>query len=108
MTRRVKISVSLPADLVERIDRQVARRPGGTRSGVMEEWLRRAARADAHQELDRAIEAYYRDLREDERADDRVEAEAWIRLGAATWSARERAEDEPATGRRAARRRGRR
>lgn len=43
-TAKLKVSVTLSADLVALVDRDV-RRQKGTRSGVIEQWLRRVATA---------------------------------------------------------------
>ena len=66
---KLKVSVTLSGDLLELVDRD-ARRLNETRSGVIEQWLRRAAVATAHKELEAATAAYYLSLREAERADD--------------------------------------
>jgi hypothetical protein len=50
------------------VDRD-ARRQEGTRSGVVEQWLRRAAGASALREIEDATAAYYLSLRDDERAE---------------------------------------
>ena len=60
-TPRVKISVSLPRDLVARIDR-VARGEARSRSRVLEGWLRASARERAARELEAATIAYYESL----------------------------------------------
>ena len=75
---KVKVSVSIAADLVKLIDRQVERR-GGSRSSVMEDWLRRAARDQAHRDFDAEIDAYYETLTPDQRAED----QEWEGFGAA-------------------------
>jgi metal-responsive CopG/Arc/MetJ family transcriptional regulator len=66
---RVKISVSLPSDLVSKIDR-VARRDARSRSRVLEAWLRAAARTEAERELEAATIAYYESLTAEERDED--------------------------------------
>jgi metal-responsive CopG/Arc/MetJ family transcriptional regulator len=58
---RVKISVSLPRELVARID-QAARAEARSRSRVLEGWLRASARARAARELEAATVAYYEGL----------------------------------------------
>jgi metal-responsive CopG/Arc/MetJ family transcriptional regulator len=68
-TTKRKVSLTLSADLLEIIDRD-ARHRSDTRSGVIEQWLRRAANAAVEQELDDATAEYYLSLRRDERADD--------------------------------------
>lgn len=69
---RVKISVSLPRDLVARID-QVARAEARSRSGVLEGWLRASARERADRDLEAATIAYYESLTpEDRREEDAI------------------------------------
>lgn len=62
---RVKLSVSLPRTLVERIDR-AARASVLPRSRVLEDWLARGGRRQAQQELESATIAYYESLTPDE------------------------------------------
>ncbi len=70
---RVKISISLPADLVADVDRRAKALPSGGRSGVIETWLRRGARAQAESELREAVVAYYGARSEEEAwADERL------------------------------------
>jgi hypothetical protein len=59
---KLKVSLTLSADVVALVDRD-ARRHDGTRSGVIEQWLRRAASASAQREIEDATAAYYRSLR---------------------------------------------
>ena len=87
---RVKISVSLPSDLVARIDR-AARAEARSRSRVLEAWLRTAAREGAARELEAATIAYYESLTPEER---REEAGMTAALSAA---ARRLRVDDPAT-----------
>ena len=68
VARRAKVSVTLEKDLLAEIDRRVAR--GGTRSRVIEEWLRLAAREHARRALDAATIAYYADRTDAQRAED--------------------------------------
>lgn len=71
-TPRVKISVSLPRDLVARIDR-AARAEARSRSRVLEGWLRASARERAAQELEAATIAYYESRTpEDRREEDAI------------------------------------
>jgi metal-responsive CopG/Arc/MetJ family transcriptional regulator len=63
---RIKISVSLPRDLVARIDR-AARAEARSRSRVLEGWLRATARASAARELEEATIAYYQAVTSEER-----------------------------------------
>jgi hypothetical protein len=66
---KLKVSLTLSADLVALVDRQ-ARRGDGSRSGVVEQWLRRAANASVEKEIDDATVSYYRSLRGDDHAED--------------------------------------
>lgn len=69
---RVKISVSLPRDLVGRIDR-AARAEARSRSRVLERWLSASARERAARELEAATIAYYESLTaEDRREEDAI------------------------------------
>jgi Arc/MetJ-type ribon-helix-helix transcriptional regulator len=67
-----KVTLTLPAELVVVIDRWVADHQGATRSGVcaeaLREWLQGRQEAE--------IEAYYRNLSDEERA----EEAAWTAL----------------------------
>ncbi|MCU0724300.1 MAG: ribbon-helix-helix protein, CopG family [Planctomycetes bacterium] len=81
---RLKISITLPADLVERIDEEAGRTARANRSAVIERWLRAGARRQAGERLREATIAYYDSLRAEERADDaayaRAVAESSLRL----------------------------
>ncbi|HET7294046.1 MAG TPA: ribbon-helix-helix protein, CopG family [Vicinamibacteria bacterium] len=91
---RVKISVSLPRDLVARIDR-AARAAARSRSRVLEGWLRTTAREREAQELEAATIAYYEGLTAEERSEDEAVARA------STLAARRlRVDDGPESGRR--------
>lgn len=72
----LKVTLSLPEDVLGGIDRYVAAHPGMTRSGVtadaLREWLRERYEAE--------IAAYYESLTEEECAEDR----AWSSLSAAS------------------------
>lgn len=94
-SRKLKVSISLPSELVARIDRK-ARLAKATRSGVMEQWLRQAARVDAEQRLADEIRAYY----EGQTAQERAEGEAWTSLAVEAWAEREDREAAVATRRR--------
>src|SRR5258706_15525204 len=65
---KVKVSLTISADLLELVDRD-ARRRNETRSGVVEHWLRQAASARAEREIADATTAYYQSLRHEERAE---------------------------------------
>jgi hypothetical protein len=67
--RKLKISLTISADLLALVD-QDARRRNETRSGVVEHWLRRAASANVERDIADATNAYYQSLRRDERAED--------------------------------------
>ncbi len=56
---KVKVSITLPAELVDRIDAEAERSEDGNRSAVIEAWLRRGARARAADALHEATLAYY-------------------------------------------------
>jgi hypothetical protein len=59
---KLKVSLTLSADLVALVDRH-ARRGDGSRSGVVEKWLRRAESASVQHEIEDATASYYRSLR---------------------------------------------
>ena len=88
-TGRIKISVSLPRDLVARIDR-AARAEARSRSRVLEGWLQAAARENAAQELERATIAYYQTMTSEDRVEDDAIAAASARV-----SRRLRVDDSP-------------
>src|SRR5688500_8675886 len=69
IARKLKVSLTLSADLLALIDR-VARDGNDTRSGVVEQWLRRAVSATTEQEIEDATAAYYAGLRAGERKDE--------------------------------------
>jgi metal-responsive CopG/Arc/MetJ family transcriptional regulator len=70
--RKQKVCVSLPADLVAQIDDQARQRARGSRSAMMELWLRRGARAQAEADLRGQVIAYYSSLDADERAEEQA------------------------------------
>jgi metal-responsive CopG/Arc/MetJ family transcriptional regulator len=72
---RVKISVSLPGDLVARID-SAARAEARSRSRVLEGWLRASASVRAAGEIEAATIAYYESLTPDERREEEAMASA--------------------------------
>jgi metal-responsive CopG/Arc/MetJ family transcriptional regulator len=98
-TPRVKISVSLPGDLVARIDRS-ARAEARSRSRVLEGWLRAAAQERAARELEAATIAYYESLTPDDRREEQALASA-----ASAAARRLRVDDSPGPGSRRRRRR---
>lgn len=66
---KLKVSLTLSADVLALVDRDAERR-NDTRSGVVEQWLRRAANASVEQEIAEATAAYYGSLRSEERIED--------------------------------------
>lgn len=72
-TGRRRVTVTLPGDLLARIDREAGR---GSRSRVIEQWLREAARARVGRRLEEDTIAYYESLTADERAEDTALAKA--------------------------------
>ena len=76
-----KVTLTVPAGLLDAVDRYVAAHPGATRSGVcataLREWLR------AEQEAQ--IEQYYGELSPDERREDAARADAAGRSAAGLW-----------------------
>ena len=87
--RKMKISISLDADVLDAVDRRAAEEKT-TRSAIMEQWLRNASRQANLQRLEDETAAYYDALTPRERADD---AE-WAAF--ASRSARKLVIDEPA------------
>jgi Arc/MetJ-type ribon-helix-helix transcriptional regulator len=67
---RAKVSITVPSDLLEIIDREVSSTPESSRSAVIEAWLRRAARGEALDELEQATAAYYQGLTSEELEED--------------------------------------
>jgi metal-responsive CopG/Arc/MetJ family transcriptional regulator len=86
--RKTKISISLDADVLDAVDRRAAKEKT-TRSAIMEQWLRGAARQAELQRLEEETAAYYDALTPAEKAEDAEWAEF------ATRSARELIIDEP-------------
>jgi hypothetical protein len=72
---KLKVSLTLSADVVALVDRD-ARRRKHTRSGVVEQWLRRAAGANVEHQIEEATAAYYLSLRGDERAEEEAISKA--------------------------------
>jgi metal-responsive CopG/Arc/MetJ family transcriptional regulator len=79
-TTRVKISVSLPRELVARIDR-AARAGARSRSRVLEGWLRASESETTARELEAATIAYYESLMPEERREDAAIGSASSRAG---------------------------
>lgn len=71
--RRRRVTVTLPADLLERIDREAA---GSSRSSVVERWLREAARSRVQSRIEEATIAYYEGLTTAEEREDEALARA--------------------------------
>lgn len=67
--RKVKVSVSIDADVVGVVDVQAASE-GTTRSAVMERWLRQVSRKAAATRLEEGTAVYYDNLTSAERQDD--------------------------------------
>ena len=87
--RKLKVSISLDAGLLDAVDRRAAAEKT-TRSAIMERWLRNASRQANLQRLEEEMAAYYDALTPGERAED---AE-WTDF--ASRSARKLVIDEPA------------
>lgn len=73
---KVKLSITLSRELVERIDAEASRDGELTRSGVIELWLRRAAQSGAARALEADTVRYYESLTRDEQAEDEAIARA--------------------------------
>jgi metal-responsive CopG/Arc/MetJ family transcriptional regulator len=67
--RKLKISISLDATLLDAVDRRAAAEKT-TRSAVMERWLRSASRQADLQRLEEETAAYYDSLTPTENAED--------------------------------------
>jgi hypothetical protein len=67
--RKLKVSLTLSADVLALVDRDAVQR-GATRSSVVEHWLRRAANSAHERAIEDATVAYYRSLDRDERAEE--------------------------------------
>ncbi len=68
--KKVKVSVTISGNLLSEIDRHARSLDGGTRSGVIENWLRRASRSAAAEKLERDTIAYYENRSKDEAEED--------------------------------------
>ncbi len=73
---RAKVSITLSEELLERIDREASRRPGGSRSAVIEEWVRKGARLRGADLLREETIAYYDSLAPEDHAEDEAIARA--------------------------------
>jgi MoxR-like ATPase len=69
VARKVKVSVSVGADLLRAVDR-LAAQEGATRSAVVERWLREASTRERAARLEEETAAYYDSLTAAEREDD--------------------------------------
>jgi MoxR-like ATPase len=67
--RKVKISVSLDAEVLDALDRAAANE-GATRSAVMERWLRQVSRRSSAARLEEETATYYDRLTAADRDDD--------------------------------------
>ena len=76
----MKVSVSLDAELVGRVDR-LAAREGTTRSAVMERWLQQGSQRAKIARLEEETAAYYDGLTAGEKEDDASWAAAAARAG---------------------------
>jgi metal-responsive CopG/Arc/MetJ family transcriptional regulator len=72
---KTKVSISLDTDVLEAVDRRAAREKT-TRSAIMEQWLRGAARQAELQRLEEETAAYYDSLTPAEKAEDAALARA--------------------------------
>jgi len=86
--RKTKISISLESAVLEAVDRRAARERT-TRSAIVEQWLRGAARQAELQRLEEETAAYYDALTPAERREDAAIGEA------ASRAARKLTIDEP-------------
>jgi hypothetical protein len=77
--RHKRVTVSLPGELVAKLDRS-SRRLGLTRSGLAAQWLSRGSREQDSADLDRHIETYYAELEPTELAEDESISRAAARL----------------------------
>jgi metal-responsive CopG/Arc/MetJ family transcriptional regulator len=75
--RKLKISISLDADVLDAVDRRAARERK-TRSAIMEQWLRSASRQADLQRLEEETASYYDSLSPREKAEDA----AWTKAAA--------------------------
>lgn len=79
MGAKAKLSITLSEDLVERIDAEVRRRPGASRSSVIERWLRAADRSKAEATLREETLRYYARRSAEEQHEDEAIARATSR-----------------------------
>lgn len=76
-----KVTVTLPMELLEVVDRYVAEHRGATRSGL----CARALRSWLQQLQEEEIERYYTAMSDEERAEDEAWADAAARSAAQSW-----------------------
>lgn len=67
---RSKLSITLAPDLIRAVDREARKHSRGSRSAVIESWLRRAARMNLEDQLRTATISYYESLSAEERKED--------------------------------------
>ncbi len=67
---RSKISITLSEKLLERVDREARRRPGSSRSAIIEEWARRGAGSRGADLLREETIAYYDSLEPQAKSED--------------------------------------
>jgi len=82
---RARVTITLSRELLSRVDKAARATPGASRSSIVESWLKRAAREDAQQALDRSIADYYDGLEPAEA----VDAAEWARFATRAFVARE-------------------
>lgn len=75
---KLKITVTLSADLVQELDALTDASKAGSRSRLVEEVLRAWLHQRAEKDLERQTEAYYRSLTPDEEKEDRQ----WSKIAA--------------------------
>jgi metal-responsive CopG/Arc/MetJ family transcriptional regulator len=73
---RAKVSITISEELLQRIDREASRRSGGSRSAVIEEWIRRGARLRGADLLREETIAYYDSMAPEDHAEDAAMARA--------------------------------
>ena len=76
---KIKVSLTLSSDLVEKVDRMVTSGRGPSRSEVIDEWLRAAALREAESTLASEMIAYYETRSAAERREDERMARAMSR-----------------------------
>ena len=80
-----KITITLNADLVRRLDTLLDTPEAGSRSRLVEEALRHWLRSQARKDLEHQIEEYYRSLSKAERKEDKHWSKAAARSARRLW-----------------------